>query len=113
MNCGKIAIIKSGSQLFYTLVELKNLQPIKIEVQKSPVAVNILKSNEMEVVTNVALDERVGFTAGGKEIGPQVTKNIDANCDLKPGDKAVQSSKFGHWNSFINGFFFGQQQGNK
>jgi len=80
---------------------------------ESPVAANISKSNEMEGVTIVAPDERVGFTAGGKEIGPQVTKNADANGDLKPGDKAVQSNKFGHWNSFINGFFFGQQQGNK
>ena len=77
-----------------------------------PVASEISKSPEMEGVTIVAPDERDGFTADGREIGPQITKNANHNGDVNKGEKPLQTRKFGYWNSFKNGERINKQPGN-
>lgn len=80
------------------------------------VAEKISGSKEMQGVTIIAPDQRDGFSAGGKEIGPQTTKNTDSNGDYLPGtsrsEQGRQTGTYGNWNSFQNGQRTDQQPGN-
>ncbi|MBP1221755.1 3-coathanger stack domain-containing protein [Flavobacterium sp. 1355] len=82
-----------------------------------PVADKISASKEMEGVTIVAPDQRDGFSADGKEIGPQATKNTDFNGDYLPGTKKEeqgrQTSTYGFWNTFVSGTLTQQTNGNQ
>jgi RHS repeat-associated protein len=82
-----------------------------------PVAAEISSSDEMSGVTIIAPDQRDGFSADGREIGPQTTKNTDFNGDYLPGtpksEKGKQTGVLGNWNVFINGRLDSQIEGNK
>ncbi|HCM34214.1 hypothetical protein [Chryseobacterium sp.] len=83
---------------------------------KEPIASEISKSKEMKGVTIIGPDERDGFSANGKEIGPQTTKFTDNNGEYLPNtprdQHGKQTKKFGYWNSFKNGERTNKQPGN-
>ncbi|WP_374175088.1 DUF6443 domain-containing protein [Flavobacterium tructae] len=78
-----------------------------------PIAAKISASKEMIGVAIIAPDERDGFSAKGKEIGPQMTKNVDFNGDylFKNSPHGIQSHKFGNWNTFMYGRLIYQTTG--